>query len=57
MIVNNTTARDDAIEVVISFQNAIKLNYQKPHTSLFLDPKNIAGGAQIIPESNSGILS
>lgn len=31
--------------------------YQKPKTSLFLDPKTIAGGAQSIPESNSGILS
>jgi hypothetical protein len=31
--------------------------YQKPKTSLFLDPKHIAGGTQSIPETNSGILS
>jgi len=33
-----------------------KLVYKKPKTSLFLDPKAIAGGAQSIPESNSGNL-
>lgn len=31
--------------------------YQKPKTSVFLDPKTIAGGSQSIPESNGGILS
>lgn len=31
--------------------------YQKPLTSLFLDPKNITGGSQSISESNSGVVS
>ncbi len=34
-----------------------KPTYQKPQTSLFLDPKKIEGGTQSMPESNSGVLS
>ncbi len=31
--------------------------YQKPKTSLFLEPRDIQGGATNVPESNSGLLS
>lgn len=34
-----------------------KPNYEKPKTSPFLDPQNIAGGDQPMDESNSGIMS
>lgn len=31
--------------------------YQKPKTSLFLEPRDIQGGATNVPESNDGLLS
>ena len=30
--------------------------YQKPKTTLFLEPRNIQGGIVNVPESNSGLL-
>jgi hypothetical protein len=31
--------------------------YQKPRTSLFLNPRDIQGGDTNVPESNGGLLS
>lgn len=31
--------------------------YKPPKTSLFLEPKDIQGGADNVPESNNGLLS
>lgn len=41
----------------VPFSDLGKPVYQKPLTSLFLDPKNITGGSQSILESNSGVVS
>ncbi|EKD72569.1 MAG: hypothetical protein ACD_45C00637G0002 [uncultured bacterium] len=30
--------------------------YQKPKTTLFLEPRDIQGGSVNVPESNSGLL-
>lgn len=51
---NQELATDIIDEEIKSKHNLV---YQKPKTSLFLDPKVIAGGASSIPESNSGVLS
>lgn len=55
---NNLSQAVDVTNDVVQSSDEHKTMYQKPQTTLFLDPKNIAGGSQGIVESNNnGALS
>lgn len=43
-------------EETLLTQHATKPIYQKPKASLFLEPRDIQGGSENVPESNSGLL-
>jgi hypothetical protein len=54
MTTSSTLVNDTVNDTTTKKNTAV---YQKPQTSLFLDPKTIEGGPQSMAESNNGVFS